>query len=507
MDNLINIISSLGSPKIMVIGDLMLDKYVWGEVRRISQEAPIPIINVSSEDVRPGGAGSVVNNLKTLGAQVCVCGIIGDDAHGHTLMNIFKQLEADTSGIIVDKSRPTIMKMRFMGHLQTAGKGVQQLLRVDYEKTHVISAEIETQLNNYLNKTIPSCDVILVSDMNKGLLSHSFLKTIVTLCKKHKKIAIADPKLVNDYSCYEGFTAMTPNRNETELATGIKITDNEALHRAGNKLVSSLSLEYCIITIDKDGMFLYHKNGSGKIIPTVPRAVFDVTGAGDMVLSMFGMIVGSGHSFEEAAPLANVAAGIEVGKIGATPVSKGEILSELMSGKSHLSGKIKDVEVLMGILNEHRKKNDKIVFTNGCFDILHIGHIEYLKFARKQGDLLVVGLNTDRSVKNLKGPTRPFVSEVERAKMLSALEDVTYVVLFDEQTPLNLISAVKPDVLVKGEDWKNAGAVGSEIVESYGGKVVFAPFVEGISTTNIVSRIIKRHNETESSKDAIGQTS
>ena len=189
-----------------------------------------------------------------------------------------------------------------------------------------------------------------------------------------------------------------------------------------------------------------------------------------MVLSMFGMVVGSGHSFEEAAPLANVAAGIEVGKIGATPVSKAEILSELMGGKNQLSGKIKDIEVLVGILNEHRKKNDKIVFTNGCFDILHIGHIEYLKFARKQGDLLVVGLNTDRSVKSLKGPTRPFVSEVERAKMLSALEDVTYVVLFDEQTPLNLISAVKPDVLVKGEDWKNAGAVGSEIVESYGGE-------------------------------------
>ncbi|MBI5679017.1 MAG: hypothetical protein HZC52_11170, partial [Planctomycetes bacterium] len=190
MDNLINIISNLGSPKIMVIGDLMLDKYVWGEVKRISQEAPIPIINVSSEDVRPGGAGSVVNNLKALGAQVFPCGIIGEDAHVHTLMGIFKQLGVDTAGIIVDKSRPTIMKMRFMGHLQTAGKGVQQLLRVDYEKTHAISTEIEAQLTTYLNKTIQICDIVLVSDMNKGLLSHSFLKTIVTLCKKYKKIAI-----------------------------------------------------------------------------------------------------------------------------------------------------------------------------------------------------------------------------------------------------------------------------------------------------------------------------
>ncbi|MFN3532665.1 MAG: D-glycero-beta-D-manno-heptose 1-phosphate adenylyltransferase [Candidatus Brocadia sp.] len=505
MDKLLSIISNLDSPRIMVIGDLMLDKYVWGEVKRISQEAPIPVINVSSEDVRPGGAGSVVNNLQTLGAQVLACGIIGDDAYGHTLLDILKGMGVDTTGISIDRSRPTILKMRFLGHLQTAGKGVQQLLRVDYEKTHVISAEIESQLTSYLNNNIPTCDIVLVSDMNKGLLSHSFLKTIAAICKKHEKVAIVDPKLMSDYTCYEGFTAITPNRFETELATGIKITDSDSLHRAGTKLVSSLSLEYCIITIDKDGMFLYHKSGSGKIIPTVPRAVFDVTGAGDMVLSMFGMVVGAGHSFEDAALLANVAAGIEVGKIGATPVSKAEILSELMGGKSQLSDKIKDVEVLKGILNEHRKKNDKIVFTNGCFDILHVGHVEYLKFARKQGDLLVVGLNTDRSVKSQKGPTRPFVSEVERAKMLAALEDVTYVVLFDELTPLNLIKAVKPDVLVKGEDWKNAGAVGGEFVESYGGKVVFAPFVEGVSTTNIVSRIIKRHNQMESLKGAASQ--
>lgn len=505
MDNLLNILSNLGSPKIMVIGDFMLDKYVWGEVKRISQEAPIPVISVSSEDVRPGGAGSVVNNLQTLGAQVLACGIIGDDDHGHTLMNIFRSLGIDIEGIRIDKSRPTILKMRFLGHLQTAGKGIQQLLRVDYEKTHVISENIETQLVSYLNKTIPGCDIVLVSDMNKGLLSHSLLKTIVTISKKNKKIVIVDPKMMSDYSCYEGFTAMTPNRIETEIATGIKIDDIDSLYRAGIKLVSGLSLEYCIITIDKEGMFLYSKNGNGKIIPTVPRTVFDVTGAGDMVLSMFGMIVGSGYGFEDAALLANIAAGIEIGKIGATPVSKDEILSELIGGKSQMSGKIKDTGVIQGILNEHRKKNDKIVFTNGCFDILHVGHIEYLKFARKQGDLLVVGLNTDRSVRNQKGPTRPFVSEMERAKMLAALEDVTYVVTFDELTPLDLIKAVKPDVLVKGEDWKNAGAVGKEFVESYGGKVLYAPFVEGISTTNIVSRIIERHSQMGSMKDAASQ--
>ncbi len=495
MDNLLHIVSHLGSPKIMVIGDMMLDKYVWGEVKRISPEAPIPIVSVSSEDVRPGGAGSVVNNLQTLGAQVFACGVIGDDVHGHTIMNIFHDMQVDTTGIIVDKSRPTIMKMRLLGHLQTAGKGVQQLLRVDYEKTHPMSGEMEGRIADYLSKTIPSCDIVLVSDMNKGLLSHTLLQTIVTLCKRHKKIAIVDPKLVNDYSCYCGFTAMTPNRNETEAATDIKISDHESLNNAARKLISSLSLEYCVITLDRDGMFLYHKNGTGKIIPTTPRSVSDVTGAGDMVLSIFGMVVGSGYGFEDAAFLANVAAGIEVGKIGATSVSKAEILHELMGGKGQLTSKIKDVDALVGILQEHRKKHDTVVFTNGCFDILHVGHIDYLKFARKQGNLLVVGLNTDQSVRSLKGHTRPYLPESERAQMLAALEDVSYVILFDDSTPLELIKALKPDVLIKGEDWKDAGIIGKELVESYGGKVIFAPLVKGVSTTTIVARIIAKHTE------------
>ncbi|MDR4509430.1 MAG: D-glycero-beta-D-manno-heptose 1-phosphate adenylyltransferase [Candidatus Brocadiaceae bacterium] len=497
MENLCTIISNLGSPKILVIGDLMLDKYVWGEVKRISQEAPIPVINVSAEDVRPGGAGSVISNLKILGARVLACGIVGDDTYGQTLFDIFRRMGIDTTGIIADQSRPTTLKMRFMGHLRTAGKGVQQLLRVDYEKTHVVSAEIETRLNAFLNKNVPACDIVLVSDMNKGLLSHSFLHTIVTLCKKHKKVAIVDPKLTHDYACYKGFTALTPNRNETESATGIEIKDTDSLNQAANKLTSSLSLEYCIITVDKEGMFLYHKSGNGKIIPTVPKTVYDVTGAGDMVLSMFGIVVGANYSFEDATLLANVAAGIEVGKIGVIPVSKDEILNELTSGRNQLSNKIKNIEELVSMLREHKKNQERIVFTNGCFDILHIGHIEYLKFARKQGDLLVIGLNTDRSINSLKGSTRPFVSQAERAKMLAALEDVTYVILFDELTPLDVIMAIKPDILVKGEDWKNTGAIGKDFVESYGGKVIYAPFVEGVSTTNIVSRIIERHNQSE----------
>jgi D-beta-D-heptose 7-phosphate kinase/D-beta-D-heptose 1-phosphate adenosyltransferase len=227
----------------------------------------------------------------------------------------------------------------------------------------------------------------------------------------------------------------------------------------------------------------------------VPKDVYDVSGAGDMVLSVFGFVVGSKNSFEDAAMIANVAAGVEVGKIGAVPVSKSEILSELMGGSNPLYAKIKVLNELEEILNRHRKENKKIVFTNGCFDILHVGHIEYLKFSRKQGDVLVIGLNTDRSVREQKGDKRPFVSEDERARLISALEDVDYVILFDDLTPEKLIRRVKPDVLVKGEDWKEKGVVGREFVESYGGKVILAPLVKDVSTTDIVSRILERSGQ------------
>jgi D-beta-D-heptose 7-phosphate kinase/D-beta-D-heptose 1-phosphate adenosyltransferase len=226
----------------------------------------------------------------------------------------------------------------------------------------------------------------------------------------------------------------------------------------------------------------------------VPKDVYDVSGAGDMVLSVFGFVVGSNNSFENAAMIANIAAGVEVGKIGAVPISKSEILSELMGGTNPLYTKIKVLDELEEKLNKHRENNERIVFTNGCFDILHIGHIEYLKFSRQQGDVLVIGLNTDRSVREQKGDKRPFVSEDERARLISALEDVSYVILFDELTPEKLIRRIKPDVLVKGEDWKEKGVVGREFVESYGGKVVLAPFVNNVSTTDIVTRILERNS-------------
>ncbi|MCP4254399.1 MAG: D-glycero-beta-D-manno-heptose 1-phosphate adenylyltransferase [Candidatus Scalindua sp.] len=492
--NLVRILSNIGSPNILLIGDFMLDKYVWGEVKRISQEAPIPVLNVTSEEIRPGGAGSVANNLSHLGAKVYCYGVIGKDDEGRCLLDNLNSIGVETDGIVQTSDRPTTVKVRMMGHLQSAGKGIQQLLRIDYEKADDIDVEIQDMIINKIANSIQHVDIILISDMNKGVLSKRILETIIKLGKDNKVPVIVDPRLSNDYTIYKGATAITPNRFETKLATGIKITDVNSMESAGKKLLEESLFEYVIITADKDGMFLYNNEGLSDLIPTIPKDVYDVSGAGDMVLSIFGFVVGSNNSFENAAMIANIAAGIEVGKIGAVPISKSEILSELMGGANPLYTKIKVLDELEEILDKHKGNNERIVFTNGCFDILHIGHIEYLKFSRQQGDVLVIGLNTDRSVREQKGEQRPFVSEDERARLISALEDVSYVILFDELTPDKLIKKLKPDVLVKGEDWREKGVVGREFVESYGGKVVLAPFVKDASTTDIVTRIIERNS-------------
>ncbi len=491
-ENLVHILSNIGRPNIMLVGDFMLDKYVWGEVNRISQEAPIPVLNVASEEIRPGGAGSVASNLAHLGANIFCYGTIGNDNEGRLLLDNLNDLGVDTEGIVQDSDRPTTVKVRMMGHLQSAGKGIQQLLRIDYEKTDDIEEEKQEVIINKIENKIQQVDIVLISDMNKGLLSRRILDAVIKSGKDHNVPVIVDPGLTKDYGIYRGATAITPNRFETKLSTGIKITDVNSMKSAGKKLLEENLFEHIIITADKDGMFLYSRDGKCKLISTVPKDVYDVSGAGDMVLSVFGFVVGSKNSFEDAAMIANVAAGVEVGKVGAVPISKSEILSELMGGSNPLYTKIKVLDELEEILNRHRKENKKIVFTNGCFDILHVGHIEYLKFSRKQGDVLVIGLNTDRSVREQKGDKRPFVSEDERARLISALEDVDYVILFDDLTPEKLIRRVKPDVLVKGEDWKEKGVVGREFVESYGGKVILAPLVKDVSTTDIVSRILER---------------
>ncbi len=501
--SLLDVIASLGKPRVLVVGDLILDRYVTGEAGRISAEAPIPVLLKHEEESRPGGAGNVVNVLAGLDAVVSCCGVVGDDPEGELLGDLLSAKCAGSSWVLPIKGRPTSVKTRFIGYVQSAGRAMHQILRVDSEDTRPIPDIVSAAVAKFLRGALPEQDAVVVSDYAKGLFSTSLLVEVIASCRRAGVPVIVDPKPKSgqDFSAYRGATVFKPNRYETQIITGIRIHSETDMLAAARKIQGDLDVPVVLLSLDRDGMFLYEtEKVKGKtrvrhaeLIRANPREVSDVTGAGDVVTSMLAAVIGAKADYLAAAELSNIAADIEVGKFGVAPVSREEIAAELRLREYGVPNKLKSLPDLLGLLADHRRKEHTVVFTNGCFDLLHIGHIEYLKFARRQGDLLVVGLNSDQSVRSLKGPNRPILKQQERARVLSALEDVDYIVLFDETTPEELISQVKPDVLVKGEDWRKKGVVGREFVESYGGRVVLAPLVEGISTTDIVSRILERY--------------
>jgi D-beta-D-heptose 7-phosphate kinase/D-beta-D-heptose 1-phosphate adenosyltransferase len=414
---------------------------------------------------------------------------VGGDEEGNKLIEKLDNICAETYGILQLPHRPTTTKVRMMGSVQSAGRGTQQLLRVDHEDSRDMDNDDENVLIRLFKaeSIVRNIDIILISDMGKGVCTDRVLREVIDFGKKHNIPVIVDPRLSAGYRRYYGATAITPNRFEAKLATGIEVDNVERMKHAGSILLDMCNLKHVIITVDKDGMFLYNSDGSHKLISTVPKDVYDVSGAGDMVLSIFGLVIGAGRGFEIASKIANIAAGIEVSSIGSVPVSRQQIIQEA----SRSSLKVKTREELDFHLNKHRNVGDKIVFTNGCFDILHVGHVKYLKFAKAQGQVLVVGVNTNKSVKENKGDKRPFVSEQQRAEVISALECVDYVVMFDDPTPLDIIKEISPDVLVKGEDWAG-DVVGSEYVESYNGLVILAPIEIYTSTTDIVNTILEK---------------
>ena len=490
---LAKLVKGLGTPKILVLGDLMVDKYVWGTVERTSPEAPIPVLNATADEVRPGGSANVVNNLVTLGAEVLCCGVIGADSDGRELRKLLGDMNVDTAGMVATKDRPTTVKVRLMGHVETATRSVQQLLRVDYERRSPIGDRGEKRLCAFIEKHAGEVDAVLISDMAKGVCSPKVLRSAIDSATRAGVEAIVDPRRDGQYARYWGATAITPNRMETQHATGITLDTIESVRAAATKLMNELEVENVVITLDRDGAFLYPRNGEPRHIATQPRDVYDVTGAGDMVLSVLGMVTACRCSFGDALALANVASGIEVGKIGCMPVTRHEIVDALLEHTYVPPSKIRTLEQLLPEVNERRRRGEKCAFTNGCFDMLHLGHINTIKFARGQGDFLVVGINSDRSIRQQKGPNRPILNEHERAGILAGLEEVDYIVVFDDVSVLPLIKKVKPDVLVKGGDVGEAGVVGREFVEASSGKVELAPIIPGISTTNIVTRVLQKY--------------
>jgi len=484
--DLLKAVTNLGSAKILVVGDFMLDVYVYGDALRISPEAPVPVLKVCKTEHACGGAGYVAADLAALGGLPYCVGIIGDDSNGNILKEKLSEAGADISGLLTIADRPTTSKQRLIGLAQHRHR--QQLMRIDQENAEPFSDKVYAKILAAYKERLQEADIVCLEDYDKGLLCASFCRQIIQLTNGAKKKVLVDPASVSDYSKYTGATLITPNRKESSVAVGFEIKTVSDAAKAAEQLAGDLEFDAVVITLDKEGAYLRTESES-EIIPTRPRNVYDVSGAGDMVLATLAVALAADCDYKTAVQLANMTAGIEVEKFGAATVALDEIINEIISQNRGTGGKLHYVDSLLEELSWHRTQNKTIVFTNGCFDVMHRGHIEYLKFCKLQGDIVVIGLNSDSSVRTIKGPERPINNQYDRAAVLAALESVDYITVFDEPDPLKLIKKVRPDVLVKGEDWAEKGVVGREFVESCGGKVVLAPLVEGKSSTATIEKI------------------
>jgi D-beta-D-heptose 7-phosphate kinase / D-beta-D-heptose 1-phosphate adenosyltransferase len=466
------------SPHILVVGDLMLDHYLWGSCNRISPEAPVQVLDVQRETHSLGGAGNVAHNLLALGARVAMASVIGADDTGQQVTQILAAAGADTAGVLVQPGRQTSRKSRLMA-------ANQQVLRYDRESLDPLDPEAQAALIAHVLARLDDFDLVLLSDYGKGVLTTEVCQAIIAAAHAIDKPVLADPKGM-DYRKYMGAYLITPNRKEASLATGIEISDEKSLQRAGQWLRENLQLRYAAITLSEAGMAYFGANEFQKI-PTRARDVYDVTGAGDTVLAALGFALANGTSMAEACHFANYAAAVVVGKVGSATVTLEEIDAYIASeGKTTGSdGFIKTRSQIQKIAKHLRARGKKIIFTNGCFDVLHVGHVKYLEKAKSLGDVLVVGINDDQSVQRLKGPTRPINREQDRAYLLAALNMVDYVVIFGEDTPYELIKSIGPDVLVKGGDYVGKEVVGSDLVP----EVRLIDFVAGHSSTRIINEL------------------
>lgn len=469
----------------LVVGDLMLDEYLWGKAERISPEAPVQVVDVRREDLRLGGAGNVVNNLAAYGCNVAICSVIGGDENGTHLRHVFTGKGVDVSGVFEDPMRMTSKKTRVLA-------ANQQIVRIDRETREEISPELEERVLAFVRDPANRWDIILISDYGKGVLTPAVIRGVIAAARERGIRVVVDPK-GNDYAKYRGADIITPNRKEAEVASRISITDAESLSRAAATLLAEGEYRAVLITRSSEGMSLFPRNGSEVHIPTVAREVYDVTGAGDTVVATLGIGLACGLGFDEAARLANVAAGIAVGKVGTSTVSPEEIIGSIRHEHQDSDTKIKNLDVLASIIEAEKRSGKRVAFTNGCFDLLHVGHVKYLQKARSYGDLLVLGLNSDDSIRRLKGEKRPLIGQSERAHILAALDCVDYVVIFDEDTPMRLLETLRPHVLVKGGDYTPDRVVGKDLVESYGGRIELVAFVDGRSTTNIIEKILQNY--------------
>ncbi len=476
-------LSALAEQTILCVGDLMLDEFVYGDVARISPEAPAPVIAAKRSEVMVGGAGNVARNLVSLGAKCIFVAVVGDDEAGRTLKKALAKQRRIDARLVVDKSRQTTRKVRFVSEHHST-----HLLRADWEAASHVDAKTEAALIGHVTKAMKKAGAVVLSDYAKGTLTKRVVRAVIEAAKKAGKPVIVDPK-GRDYSHYRGATLITPNRQELADATHSAAVTDKAIVTAASTLARAIGVKAVLVTRSEAGMTLVSK-GAPVHVPAYPVRVRDVSGAGDTVVAVLAAMLAMKADFESAMRAANAAAAVVVGKRGTATLSVAELRSRILPAAS-LAAEEKIV-FDWAMLDEHlgawRRHGLRVGFTNGCFDLLHPGHVKLLAGARAACDRLVVGLNGDASVTRLKGAGRPVQPVQARAEVLAALEAVDLVVVFDETTPEKLIARIKPTVLVKGSDYKREDVVGHAIVEANGGQVVLIDLVPGYSTTSMVER-------------------
>lgn len=493
MDPLLDTLARWKPFRALVVGDFMLDRQVSGDAERLSADAPVPVLHVRSITSTPGGAANVCLDLAALRGSVRGFGICGDDEAGRTLAESLAAAGIDASGLLIDPSRPTTLKQNLIGLAQA--RHPQKMFRLDHESREPLSADITDRLAAAIQAALPDADVLCIEDYAKGVCSPALCRRIIDAAARLRVPVMVDPARGADFSKYAGATTMTPNRTEAELATGRTCDDaGDVAHNAilASTLRDSLRLEACVLTLDRHGALLLEQGGQPISVPTIARQVYDVTGAGDMFLAGLAAARANHLSWLDSVRFANAAAGLEVEVFGVQPIPLERVHQALMVQSRGVGGKARSLDQALVEVAAVRQSGGRVVFTNGCFDVLHSGHVTLLEKAAAMGDFLVVGLNSDDSVRRLKGPSRPLNDQNDRARVLGALEAVGCVVIFDQDTPFDLIRALRPDTLVKGGDYTKSTVVGASFVESYGGQVALVDLVQGQSTTGVIERMRSR---------------
>ena len=477
-------IAGFSKTVVLCVGDVMLDRFIVGEVKRISPESPVPVLNIAHTKDVPGGAANVGRNVCSLEGACILVGVIGDDEAGRKIAALLGESESIVADLVCLPDRLTAEKTRFVAQ-------GQHLLRADREDSAPISAAVETIIVEKVARHIGHCHALVLSDYAKGVLTDRVLADCIGLARRHGVPVVVDPKSPS-FSRYDGATIITPNIAETAAAVGVVATNDALAESAGHAALEQAAVDAILITRAGQGMTLVDRQAGVVHLPTSAREVFDVVGAGDTVVAALALALGAGWPMRQGASLANVAAGLVVGKRGTAVVSQSELLEELgrisLEETGQSSIKSSGVKALLGRRKTWEKERLTVGFTNGCFDILHIGHLRTLEFARRHCDRLVVGLNSDASVARLKGPSRPINGVEDRVRMLSALTCVDAVIVFEEDTPAAIIEALQPDLLVKGADYRAEEIVGASTVLARGGKVLTCPLVPDRSTTKIIEK-------------------